>query len=177
MSLPQRLLDIVHPLDQPSLAYFEHAFAGACEEVKALLPHIDRSRYWAVSNLTPLREWARGRVALIGDAAHAMVQAMAQGACQAIEDGFVLAKHLERGGSLETAFSGYHAERHLRATYTQYRSLYMWEMIHASGGWRDLRKQKLAAMSNAEVLSHFEWLYSAAPGSELGNELGRTDIR
>jgi len=153
------------------LAHFDEAFAGACDEVRTLVKLIDRSRYWAISNLTPLREWVRGRVALIGDAAHAMVQAMAQGACQAVEDGYVLAKHLGTGRSTADAALAYQAERHLRATNTQYRSLFMWELIHATGGWRDLRRAKLGQMSTTEIMASLDWLYSAAPGSELANEL------
>ena len=153
------------------LAHFDETFAGACDEVRTLVTLVDRSRYWAISNLTPLREWVRGRVALIGDAAHAMVQAMAQGACQAVEDGYVLAKHLDSAGSAADAALAYQAERHLRATNTQYRSLVMWELIHATGGWRDLRRAKLGQMTTAEIMAQFDWLYSAAPGSELAVEL------
>lgn len=153
------------------VAAFERAFASACDEVKALLPYIDLSRYWQVSNLRPIHEWVKGRVALLGDSAHAMVQAMAQGACQAAEDAIVIAKHLGSGVPIEQAFARYHAERHQRATYTQFRSLFMWELIHAQGGWRDLRKAKLADMTQEDVLSSLDWLYSAAPGSELASEL------
>lgn len=156
------------------VAHFDETFAGACEDARALLPLIDKSRYWAISNLTPLREWVRGRVALIGDAAHAMVQAMAQGACQAVEDGYVLAKHLATTADPAQAALAYQRERHVRATNTQYRSLFMWELIHATGGWRDLRRAKLETMTEADILAQFDWLYSAAPGSELARELGTT---
>lgn len=157
------------------LAHFDETFAGACEEVRTLVPLVDRSRYWAISNLTPLRQWVWGRVALIGDAAHAMVQAMAQGACQAVEDGYVLAKHLAATDNPAEAALAYQAERHLRATNTQYRSRFMWELIHATGGWRDLRRAKLREMTPAEILTQFDWLYSAAPGSELAGELGTNE--
>lgn len=151
--------------------HFEDVFANGCPEIRQLLKYVDRSRYWAVSNLVPLHQWVRGRVALLGDSAHAMVQAMAQGACQAIEDAFVIAKHLSHNKPVEVAFEHYQQERHIRATYVQYRSLYMWELVHAKGGWRDLRKDKLAGMSEDDLLSQFDWLYSAADGSDLAGEL------
>ena len=157
------------------VAHFDEVFDGACEEVRALVPLVDRSRFWAISNLQPLREWVRGRVVLIGDAAHAMVQAMAQGACQAVEDGYVLAKHLAAADDPAQAALAYQAERHIRATDTQYRSLFMWELIHATGGWRDLRRAKLEKMTPADVLAGLDWLYSAAPGSELAGELGPSE--
>jgi salicylate hydroxylase len=153
------------------VAHFEGVFTNGCQEVRELLAYIDRSRFWAVSNLVPLHGWVKGRVALMGDAAHAMVQAMAQGACQAVEDAFVIAKHLDAGVAIETAFRRYQEERHIRATYTQYRSLYMWELIHAQGGWRDLRRDRLGAMSSDDLLAQLDWLYSAVPGSQLGREL------
>lgn len=153
------------------VAQFEKIFANGCKEVAELLEYIDRSRHWAVSNLVPITTWTKGRVALIGDSAHAMVQALAQGACQAIEDAFVIAKHLAKDIPIEQAFTLYQEERWQRATYVQYRSLYMWELIHAKGGWRNLRANMFGALSQNEVLGHAEWLYSKAPGSKLATEL------
>jgi 3-hydroxybenzoate 6-monooxygenase len=153
------------------VAHFEGVFANASDEVRQLLPFIDRSRFWAVSNLIPLHRWTKGRVALTGDSAHAMVQAMAQGACQAIEDAFVMAKHLDGAGTIETAFARFEEERRSRATYVQYRSLFMWELIHARGGWRDLRKEQLGSMTGEDFFAQLDWLYSAAPGSKLADEL------
>ncbi len=152
--------------------HFEGVFANGCEAVRELLPYIDRSRFWAVSNLVPLHRWVKGRVALIGDAAHAMVQAMAQGACQAIEDAWVIARQLDRQDDVEAAFERYQDQRRSRATYTQYRSLYMWELIHARGGWRDMRKDLLGRLDEDGVLAHFDWLYSADTGTPLAAALG-----
>lgn len=151
--------------------HFEGVFASGCDEVQELLNYIDRSRYWAVSNLVPINRWVKGRVALLGDSAHAMVQAMAQGACQAIEDAFVIAKHLDMSPTIETAFKRYQQERWERATYVQYRSLYMWELIHAKGGWRDLRRILLSNMNEEEVFAQLDWLYSIGSGSKLADEL------
>jgi len=153
------------------LAHFDNAFAGACDDVKALLPLLDRSRYWPISNIAPLRQWHEGRVVLLGDSAHAMVQAMAQGACQAVEDGFVLAKHLASATTPQDAFGRYQKERHARASFTQYQSILMWELIHASHGWRDMRKSKMGALSPADVLDRLGWLYGNEPTDELWHEL------
>jgi salicylate hydroxylase len=155
-------------------AHLETAFADGCEEVGRLLSYVDRSRYWIISNLLPLHQWTKGRTVLLGDSAHAMVQAMAQGACQAVEDAYVLAKHIATSDTVENAFQLFQDERHSRATYVQYRSLYVWELIHVCGGWRDLRKEKLAELSEEDALTHLEWLYSAEPGSKLHSELSWT---
>ena len=59
-----------------------------------------------------------------------MVQAMAQGACQAIEDSRVLAESFEQAeDDVEKAFGIYETRRILRATRVQYMSRYVWEMI------------------------------------------------
>ena len=50
---------------------------------------------WPLCAIDPAGRWARGRIALIGDAAHAMLPTIAQGGAQAIEDAFVLANCLE----------------------------------------------------------------------------------
>jgi 2-polyprenyl-6-methoxyphenol hydroxylase-like FAD-dependent oxidoreductase len=52
----------------------------------------------------PIAEWGRGRVTLLGDAAHPMTFNLGQGACQAIEDGVVLGRALAAGaGSVDVA--------------------------------------------------------------------------
>ncbi|MFF0478780.1 FAD-dependent oxidoreductase [Streptomyces sp. NPDC004284] len=58
--------------------------------------------------------WGRGRVTLLGDAAHAMSFNIGQGACQAIEDGLVLAGHLVSGAGIPQALRAYEAERQER---------------------------------------------------------------
>jgi 2-polyprenyl-6-methoxyphenol hydroxylase-like FAD-dependent oxidoreductase len=62
-----------------------------------------------------LRHWGRGRVTLLGDAAHPMTPNLGQGACQALEDAVVLARHLADGRDTEPALRAYEAERAPRA--------------------------------------------------------------
>jgi 2-polyprenyl-6-methoxyphenol hydroxylase-like FAD-dependent oxidoreductase len=60
----------------------------------------------------PRREsWGQGRVTLLGDAAHAMVPALGQGACQAIEDGVILARYLGSADDEAGALRAYEHER------------------------------------------------------------------
>ena len=59
----------------------------------------------------PVDRWGGGRVTLVGDAAHPMTPNLGQGGCQAIEDGLVLARHLDGEGDVPAALRAYEAER------------------------------------------------------------------
>ena len=64
-------------------------------EARALLDACDTVLKTALYERDPMPAWAKGRMALLGDAAHPMLPFMAQGAGMAIEDAVVLARHLE----------------------------------------------------------------------------------
>lgn len=68
-----------------------------------------------IIDIEPLRRWSKGRVTLLGDAAHAMTPNMGQGACQAIEDAVVLAHRLAEQPDVEAALADYEARRKDRA--------------------------------------------------------------
>lgn len=67
-----------------------------------------------IHDLLPLDGYARGRIALLGDAAHAMTPNLGQGACQALEDAVVLADCLDRIPGVEAALARYDRERRPR---------------------------------------------------------------
>jgi 2-polyprenyl-6-methoxyphenol hydroxylase-like FAD-dependent oxidoreductase len=66
-------------------------------------------------DLPPMRSWTRGRIALLGDAAHAMTPNLGQGGCQAIEDAIVLARVLSQTTDAAAALRSYEAKRIARA--------------------------------------------------------------
>lgn len=92
-------------------------FAGFAPPVRALIEATPSSGILRndIEDLLPLSTWTRGRVTLLGDAAHAMTPNMGQGACQAIEDAVVLADSLARSPSIEEAFTQYERRRWPRA--------------------------------------------------------------
>jgi salicylate hydroxylase len=61
---------------------WEH-FKGQRPEVSRLLERIETWRMWVLCDREPVRDWSQGRVTLLGDAAHPMLQYLAQGACMA----------------------------------------------------------------------------------------------
>jgi salicylate hydroxylase len=71
---------------------------------------------WGLFDRDPLDRWTEGRVALLGDAAHPMMPTLAQGACQALEDGWTLARQIARHpDDPAAALAAYAAERAPRA--------------------------------------------------------------
>ena len=70
-----------------------------------------------INDFVPIKQWWKGRVALIGDAAHATTPNLGQGGCQAVEDAFVLAKCLKENPSPEKAFEQYQSIRYQKAVY------------------------------------------------------------
>ena len=66
------------------------AFEGWHPQVRTILGSVDETFIWGLFDRRPLERWSVGRVTLLGDACHAMLPFMAQGAAQAIEDGATL---------------------------------------------------------------------------------------
>lgn len=72
---------------------------------------------WALFDREPLAEWTRGRVTLIGDAAHPMLPFLGQGAAMGIEDGMVIARAFAAAGSIDEALRRYVEARLPRANW------------------------------------------------------------
>jgi salicylate hydroxylase len=105
----------------------------------------------------PLETWATGRVALLGDAAHPMVQYLAQGACQALEDAAALADALARG-DVRSAFRAYERARAPRAARVQ-RTARTWGQIWHVDGVAKLLRDELFRQRGERDHTHVEWLY------------------
>ena len=68
----------------------EAVFSRCCAQVRGGTAKLGRERRWPMFDRLPISNWVQGRLALTGDAAHPMLQYLAQGACQAIEDAWTL---------------------------------------------------------------------------------------
>jgi salicylate hydroxylase len=77
-------------------------FAHWDARITSLLQHVQKTFRWALYDRDPLPTWTRGRLTLLGDAAHPMLPHLGQGANQSIEDGMALATILARA-DLKTA--------------------------------------------------------------------------
>ena len=92
-------------------------FRGWHEDIQAFIREIDTPYKWALMVRPPLERWSVGRVTLLGDAAHSMLPFLAQGAVQALEDGYVVARCLA-DYAVEEALSRYEQARRERTRRT-----------------------------------------------------------
>ena len=99
------------------------AKTGWNEALLEMFRHVEHVYKWGIYDRDPLPRWTRGRVTLLGDAAHPTMPTLAQGANMAIEDGFVLARLLARHGEdVETALQAYPAARKPRTDWVTLKS-------------------------------------------------------
>jgi salicylate hydroxylase len=143
------------------------AFAGWGEAVQILLQCIPQPTLWALHELAELPGYVHGRVALIGDAAHAMLPHQGAGAGQGLEDAWLLARLLGDPQAVQTApeelLKTYDAIRRPRACRVQRTS---WE----AGELYEFRDQAIADHEPqlcATLASRFDWLWS----HDLHNDL------
>jgi 2-polyprenyl-6-methoxyphenol hydroxylase-like FAD-dependent oxidoreductase len=145
-------------------AELEEVYRNAHPTMKALLAMLDLSRRQAVGDRDPIRHWHKGRVVLLGDAAHPTLQSLAQGACMAIEDGLCLGDCIAAGGDdIEAAFRRYENARSLRTARVTVESRYIWDVYHAGGISRDVYWQMLGERTEADTFQCLAWLYDGAP--------------
>jgi salicylate hydroxylase len=137
-------------------------FAVGCAAVRAGIERIQRDRRWTMYDREPIAEWSRGRLALLGDAAHPMLQYLAQGACQALEDAVVLADALAANDDPAAAFTAYRDRRYLRTARVQYSARSFGEIWHVGDVGATLRDAMLATRRDDDF-AHVEWLYGWRP--------------
>ena len=120
-------------------------------------------KLWVLCDREPVANWVDGRVALLGDAAHPMLQYMAQGACMAMEDAVALAHEMEAaGGDVETALPAYNARRALRTARVQLQSREVGAHVyHPAGAHAELRNAVMRAKAPEDWYDAVDWLYGS----------------
>jgi 2-polyprenyl-6-methoxyphenol hydroxylase-like FAD-dependent oxidoreductase len=135
-------------------------FQGQRPEVLRMLERIETWRMWVLCDREPVKEWSKGRVTLLGDAAHPMLQYLAQGACMATEDAVVLAEKVARTpDDLPGAFKAYSQDRYLRTGRTQVMARVYGEFYHARGVTAELRDIAVSGRSTQQSYDGIAWLY------------------
>nr|WP_062341493.1 FAD-dependent monooxygenase [Herbidospora sakaeratensis] len=132
----------------------QNRFPGLSATARALLELGDEWRTWVLCDRDPVTTWVDGRVALLGDAAHPMLQYAAQGACTALEDAVVLGRVFP---DLD-AYAALRRERTAEATRT---ARWLGEhLYHPAGEAARDRNATLAALSETDLHDHVAWLHA-----------------
>jgi salicylate hydroxylase len=118
-----------------------------------------QTKRWALFDRPPLEQWTAGRVALLGDAAHAMLPFLAQGAAQCVEDAVTLADCLKSAepDTVETALKRYEELRRRRANHVLLMSRGREIQNHLPDGPEQQRRDE--ALAAADPLQEIAWLY------------------
>jgi len=140
----------------------DNAFAPLCPVVRSAVRFIRRERRWPMFDRLPIPSWTSGRITLLGDAAHPMLQYIAQGACQALEDAVCLGNALERHPDWTDAFGAYEAERIPRTARVQRTARFFGDLKHLDGVGRLVRNALLEKRS-PDDFGYFDFLYGYSP--------------
>jgi len=150
------------PADKNELS---SAFQGWNTKVHALIENSDVCYKWALYQHAPLKTWSNARVTLLGDACHAMLPYLAQGAAMAIEDAWILSRMLDQQeDSPILAFSEYEKYRWPRTTKMQLASAEQGDMFHLEKSWDvTMRNLKLGFGSRylpELALQQLDWIHA-----------------
>ncbi|WP_306322065.1 MULTISPECIES: NAD(P)/FAD-dependent oxidoreductase [unclassified Streptomyces] len=143
---------------------FHAEFSDWDDRVTSLIKAGSLPGRWALYDRPPLPSWTRGRMTLLGDAAHPMFPFYGQGAAQAMEDAAVLARCLSATPEAPAeALSRYETERLPRATRLQRASHARAESNHLPDGPEQRRRD--AALGDADPLADSGWIYGYDAGA------------
>lgn len=145
---------------------FRAKFAGLPAQAQGLMDAILTARAWGLFEHAPMSRWSRGKVVALGDAAHAMVPFLAQGAGMGIEDAWALTHALNSHGSLPQAFAAYEAARQRRVARVAAASRQSGRIYHLGGPMRLARNVTMPLMKK-RLERRFDWIYGYNPVSEM----------
>ena len=137
-------------------------FPQICDRVRQIIEHGQDWKLWVLCYREPVETWTDGRVALLGDAAHPMLQYYAQGAAMAMEDAVCLAEMVAaEDGDFVRAFAIYNRVRQPRTGRVQIGSRLIGEYLyHPDGAKAEVRDAALRANSAVDFYDSLAWLYS-----------------
>jgi 2-polyprenyl-6-methoxyphenol hydroxylase-like FAD-dependent oxidoreductase len=134
------------------------AFAKAAAPFRALLAAAPAWQLWSLFDL-PAAAMRRGRLALVGDAAHPVLPFLAQGGALAIEDAAVLAGALAAAKDVAAALAGYERARLPRARRIQQAARRNGAAYHAGGVKAFMRDAVIRRLGPERMALRYAWLY------------------
>ena len=142
------------------LSYFD----GVHARPRQLLDRPTSWRRWSTADRDPVDRWSEGPVTLLGDAAHPMMQYLAQGACMALEDAVTLGEAVKACDfDLPAAFKLYESARVARTARVVLSVREMGRLYHARGVERLVRNSLWVGRTPERFYDAVEWLYAWRP--------------
>jgi salicylate hydroxylase len=139
------------------------SFPNPEPRLEKLLSIVTECSKWGLFTRPLTANWGRGRIQLIGDAAHAMLPNAGQGACQAFEDAYILARWLASAGDAVEAFGNFRRIRIPRVHAVQRLSLANARFKHM----RDSTEQRVLITSGGRsVHGNSDWVWGYDPITE-----------
>jgi salicylate hydroxylase len=128
--------------------------------IRALFEAADHWKLWSLHELSMPQTWTKGRIVLLGDAAHPVLPFLAQGAVLALEDASVLASELAgANGAMGDAVARYGEKRRSRALRVQGASQRNGRIYHLGGFMASARDSVLRRTPPALLMKQYDWLY------------------
>jgi len=135
-------------------------FKGIAERPRQLLSLPRNWTRWSTADREPIGRWTYGRATLLGDAAHPMLQYLAQGACMALEDAVTLGEALRvHDGDFTKAFALYERSRIARTARVVLSAREMGRIYHAKDVERLVRNDLWRNRAPERFYDAVEWLY------------------
>jgi salicylate hydroxylase len=135
-------------------------YQGTCDTVREILGVPQAWGRWSTADRNPIETWVFGRATLLGDAAHPMVQYLAQGACMAMEDAVTLGLALaHEDHDWDRALQLYQTSRVARAARVVLSAREMGRIYHAKGVERLVRNDMWHGKTQDSFYNALEWLY------------------
>ena len=135
-------------------------FEGISPRPRQLIDLPRSWKRWATADREPIAQWTFGRATLLGDAAHPMLQYLAQGACMALEDAVTLGEALRANGNdIARAFDLYQRSRVTRTARVVLMAREMGRIYHAQGVERLVRNDLWKGRTPERFYDAIEWLY------------------
>jgi len=142
-------------------------FAGWDSRIEGLLRQVDNTLRWGLYDRDPAPVWTRGRLTLLGDAAHPMLPHLGQGANQAIEDGMALATILSRASraNVPAALLAYERLRRERVAEVQLGARQNGLRVDSASAYTDLKVRDAELAAHADFRKHL-YAYDVVPAAK-----------
>lgn len=136
-------------------------FSHCCESVRNAGKYLSRDIRWPMYDREPAENWIDGNIALIGDSAHAMLQYLAQGGAQSLDDAAAMVEELTGAATPGEAFENFQDKRLAHVGKVQRLARMAGELFHTEGVGR-LTRNFAFKDHDSKDFSNLDWMFMPA---------------